>query len=815
MAAYTSSQTGNFSASSTWGGSGPPSSDGDTFTITNGHTVTVDGSITTPTNGFGDSNIYGVLKLASSADTPPILRMDGRLYINTNGLLWCQDGAHIQITGTSGETHGIWQENQEGASVIMEGSDGMPSTTLSSNHNELSGSFAVASGANFAAGEWIAIFAHSGTQSTTANARYRDEGFWIHEVNGDTIYVREFVGPEDVTVSSHSGSDIVVSNAKKFEKGKMIIFGTGSNRNIKTISSINYATNTITCDSSISGSPTGVKVYHTGSEKYHASGDKVRKCATVSTAEVASSSTTITLANANMFVAGDEIFIEKRSEADSTTDYVHEDSDDYHHTISSVSSNTLTLSDQIGYKVVAGSLVTRLSREILIETTTPDTDYGYYYNEYYANNYNKKCIVKDVYFRNVGSNNNNAFQGVVIRGYNSTNSLPITMTETVPAYDQGHYMEGIVVRNADEHERDYGNIWHYTTRYGKTVCSVSLYGNDGIISDWYNSGNQMHNMLVAGTEGFACRHEGMRERYEIGYHYYSRCTRGLRIIAGYEEGNGIHHLIIDAAQYGAEPTNCHTLLRRFKATGIRYGFIGDSGSRPLLLESEYSTLSGYANETQAGAYYQNHWYRSTGHNVSVNVLKENFEHDAYKIHVYNGTAKWDDTEGAWLFKRRYDNGNTPALEELVYLPPQTTMRVSAKVKLVSGFSGTYPYLAGISPTASVDDNMTGNNALNTTIFSLGRISTQYTSSAASDYEEKQITIGPFNFPCFFKAGVISTNQDATEGYYIKDFRIFLDPPYVNPMFGLANDSIINPYLSSMSFKDSFTANKVRLGGRIR
>ena len=118
--------------------------------------------------------------------------------------------------------------------------------------------------------------------------------------------------------------------------------------------------------------------------------------------------------------------------------------------------------------------------------------------------------------------------------------------------------------------------------------------------------------------------------------------------------------------------------------------------------------------------------------------------------MYNGTAKWDNTEGAWLFKRRYDNGNTPALEELVYLPPQTTMRVSAKVKLVSGFSGTYPYLAGISPTASVDDNMTGNNALNTTIFSLGRVSTQYTSSAASDYEEKQITIGPFNFPCFFK-----------------------------------------------------------------
>jgi len=134
---------------------------------------------------------------------------------------------------------------------------------------------------------------------------------------------------------------------------------------------------------------------------------------------------------------------------------------------------------------------------------------------------------------------------------------------------------------------------------------------------------------------------------------------------------------------------------------------------------------------------------------------------------------------------------------------------------VSGFSGTYPYLGTIATTASVDNNMVANNAANTTIFSVSQSNPQYTSSAASAYEEKQVTRGPFDFPCYMKAGVFSNNADASEGYYIKDFRIYLDPPYVNPMFALGNDGFNNPPINSTSFKDSFTLGKIRLGGRIR
>ena len=49
MAARTSQQSGNFTASATWGGT---PADGDTFTIAAGHSVT-SSTVDMPTNGYG------------------------------------------------------------------------------------------------------------------------------------------------------------------------------------------------------------------------------------------------------------------------------------------------------------------------------------------------------------------------------------------------------------------------------------------------------------------------------------------------------------------------------------------------------------------------------------------------------------------------------------------------------------------------------------------------------------------------------------------------------------------------------------------
>ena len=164
MAAYTSSQSGDFSASSTWGGSGSPG-DGDTFSVTSGHTVTIDSGITVPTNGYGDSNVYGILQ--SESGTSNTLRMNGRLYIQNGGTLHLRDGAKIQIKGTSGDQHGIWIENKVGANLIMEGSDGMNSTTTTSDLVVDGEYIPVSSSSGFAVGEHIAIFDVTTTYSGT------------------------------------------------------------------------------------------------------------------------------------------------------------------------------------------------------------------------------------------------------------------------------------------------------------------------------------------------------------------------------------------------------------------------------------------------------------------------------------------------------------------------------------------------------------------------------------------------------------------------------------------------------------------------
>ena len=121
MATYTSTQSGNFSSSSTWGGSGSPG-DADAFNVAAGHTVTIDTGISIPTNGYGnDSYVYGILQSQSSASTT--LRLNGNLYVKGNGLLHLRDGAKIQIKGTSADRHGFYIEDEDGASCIFEGSD--------------------------------------------------------------------------------------------------------------------------------------------------------------------------------------------------------------------------------------------------------------------------------------------------------------------------------------------------------------------------------------------------------------------------------------------------------------------------------------------------------------------------------------------------------------------------------------------------------------------------------------------------------------------------------------------------------------------
>lgn len=84
MSAYTSTQTGNWSAQSTWGGTGPPGN-GDTATVATGHTVTVDGATTVGSSPADRTTMVltvsgtGKLVIASGVT----LTVNGNAYFNS------------------------------------------------------------------------------------------------------------------------------------------------------------------------------------------------------------------------------------------------------------------------------------------------------------------------------------------------------------------------------------------------------------------------------------------------------------------------------------------------------------------------------------------------------------------------------------------------------------------------------------------------------------------------------------------------------------------------------------------------------------
>jgi hypothetical protein len=826
MATYTSSQSGNFSSSATWGGSGPPA-DGDDFVITAGHTVTIDNGISVPANGYDNSFINGILQSQASVSTT--LRMNGRLYINGGGLLHLRDGATIQINGSSADQHGIWQENADGASVIMEGSDGMPSTTLSVAEAEGSTSLAVASGTNFATGEWIAVYDNTTTAGATNdhNTQHQDEGFWIHDVSGNTIYFRIFGGPNDVTITRVSSTYLFVSNAKVFREGQTIIFGTGSNRNIRTISEINYNTNRLTLDSAVTGTVDGETVYLTGSEKYHGASSKVRKMATVTTASATNTATTITVANANMFTAGDEIWIEWRGEADGNTDYVGNydsigNTSKTKRVIQSVSSNTITLTAQVGYTVVEGALVTRMTRDVVCETVATDgSDYAFFYDESYDSNYNKKLILKDVYFKNWGNDDSSVQTGVTIRGRHSTNSLSVTLTEAVPARGREPWIEGVVIENypQNNHRNDWGGMWIYDARYAKPRCCLTMNGDEGF-GIYYEPGASIANCIATACREWSFRLEGGTEWYECAYLYSSRSRYGIRNLTLYEHGLGTHDIICDAHQYGIHTYtgNAGLSIYRSRFTALRFGFVSENSGTGLLY-SYVKTLSGLPNtddETgtvQAGASYTSRFYRSQGDAPFFSV-EHNYEIDAMSMYGYNWEAKWDNSEKAWRFFRRYDNSDNPGMMERIYIPANTTVRVSAEVKLAPGFSGNYPYLGAMDLISGAGENRIGNSGgADSSQWAGKRYTAQFSAAAASAYEEEQITIASKPYPRNYMIAVFSNSSNAAEGFWIRDIRINIDTPYrISPFNLVNNQNQFNPIPTQV--RQTFTQQKKRLGGRL-
>lgn len=814
MATITSAQSGNFSATATWVGGVVPV-DGDSFVIAAGHTVTYD--VASPvTNGFGDSSVYGILKHATPTATT--LRMNGRLVIYGGGTYHMLPGTKLQFKGTAAESHILYLTEQSGAQLIAEGTDGMPSTTLSALANEGSTSFSVASATGFAAGEWIAIYDNTTTQTGNGGAAtLRDEGFWIHDISGTTIYFRQFVGPE-ATISSGTGTSLVVNNAKVFRAGQKIIFGTGANRNVKTISSINYSTNTITVDTSITGTVTGLKVYETGSDKIHTASQKVRKIATVTTASSASTATTITVADATKFVAGDEIWIEARSECGGNTDGNYNTYATYVKTVQSVAGNVITLTGQIGYNVVQGALVTRLTRDIVVEPVTPNTDYYGFWAGYYVAAYTRKLIMKDVYFRNVGSSQGQPEGGVTFRGYFSTNSPAVTLTQTVPAFSQQPWIEGVSMSGSNS-TRDWNGLWAYSARYMQfRACSVVGAFNSGVAL-YYDSGIAAYNCISAGSNAHGMRLEGFVEYGEVAYNYVSRSYYGGRII-DYDGNCGLHHHIIDGGNEHVVFSSNNRDYYKVQITGNRMGIYSERCG-PVFIYSKINKLSGYPQATEASpgtsqrGFYHTQIDRGAGGQNYITSLEHNFEYDQVRQYAYGTERYWDISEGAWRVHNANDISDYGiGWFDVVYVPSNTTVTASCSIKLPSNFSGTYPYFEVRALQSALNPNQLGNaSGFWGSRLAGGASASQYTSAAINSWEKQTITITAKPFPMYLAIGPHVINADSSEGYWMQPIQVIFDKDFPSPKFNVGN---VGPGWEDVAVSATGVSNHVRISsGRIK
>ena len=321
MAALTSNQSGNFTASATWGGSTP--ADGDTFTIAAGHSVT-SSTIDMPTNGYGDITIHGCWSLQSGSQ----FKLNGRATVhggeanvftegesNSAGLLEMKDNSELVIKGTNSEQHRIWVEDETRASIICDGSEKTLNTVIScSNYIDYNQDFLpVISASNFAAGDWISVYSRFQGYKNCS-----DESFIVHDTDTtaglNKIYFRQFVSPKATIQKFLNPRTIQVDNAKVFRVGYKIIFGTGSDRNVVTITAIDFLRQRIRIDANVTGTLSnliGKTIYQTGNEKQHTngfgrsvnteSGSIVRRNATTLTTaiETADSTNQIVVGNAS------------------------------------------------------------------------------------------------------------------------------------------------------------------------------------------------------------------------------------------------------------------------------------------------------------------------------------------------------------------------------------------------------------------------------------------------------------------------------------------------------------------------------------
>ena len=829
MATITSAQTGNFNATATWSGGVVPV-DGDAFVIAQTHLVTVNDDRRV-TNGYDNSTVEGCLKIVDNGQ----LRMNGNLTINpasgatqhfadgtagSGAKFEMTNGAILEIRGTNSDAHYIRMEQEDYSWIECDGTNPNSKTTLSANSAEGAFNVALTSSSGFAAGDWVSMFVElEDIDDYEIQGAIRTEGAIVHDISSNDVYLRQYVSPTS-TISAVRGSMIEVADAAVFRKGYKIIFGTGSNRNTKTISRINFRQNKIFLDSAVTGSVVGETVYQSGLEKSHKSGDSFQKVATSLTADASSGQADIVVASTAGMNVGDKLWIEPNNtfSTDSGWDY------EALYTISSISSNTITLTGNLANNRLSGAWVAIWSRDTQIRSTSPGDSnqrpFIYLLRDPDDGGYKRRIRFRNILFDGIGSNSSNStwYRGVMIGRCSYENN-------THGQYASGFEGNCWTPNNRGNSSCVFQRDWH------QAVVRNNIFYN-GTLNYWrWSSGNHLtfinnissrSTYAVAQFDGFygqytdvSCNHFSRSDDYGVQlYHDESQSAKFRQnyivnnenrpMYYGYNMVNVWDKLYIEGFRY--MPFHFRGQNSYFLNCFIEQGFVN------------YEISSNFFHDTP----------RASMQTTKMSFINHNFRRNAVKEISGYVSRTWDSDENEWFVRRDGWSDNDAGWVEHVYVPAGVTVHVACEIKLnnFSGSGSTYPrleayktldYLLGgyENNTTSSSSESSSNTFIQNSMVRAFFQSANYTSAAASDYERKTLTIEPQNHDYFLSYCVASLNNEdgsgTDEGWYQRRYEIYMDekPFLTNINHGFGFNTLVGRGTTATRTR------KTRIGGRLR
>jgi len=680
MATRTSTQSGNWSNASTWGGTAPVA--GDTVIVASPHIVTIDNVFST-IYGPITVNSGGSLIHQSGIDTQIIcanfLTVNGKYEMVPRSTLLFQ--ATSKTSSTAGQAAGLVASGSvSNCQLIMNGSLANPETYLTTEVDPGDNVLLVNNITGFAAGEYISVYYDASGQSSwtwTDSNFHSDEVFIINHISSNGIYIRRMVGAyatltENISIDQNYA---VVDECRRFQPGMKLFIENDS----YTVSSIDESlSRVIFTDGSEHDHDAGVSLYEAGAYKNHVNGSKVYKLCSVLTADAASGQPTITVADATMWEIGDRLAIEGNARNATSV---------FEGVIQSKAGNQITFTTNLTGTVYSNYIVAKTNRDCIVTTTNPNDDNNRFFIYYISGGSSvtgRKLVMRNVEFSHLGNSGSTYYTGLCFRGDFSNSSNEVEMNKCVVRDGWNTY---------------YNGIFPYSMHYGIGVRNSVVYHTFSSVSSLSSQGT-----MVSGIVGIGLYSTGIRVEsnyYSSKIHNCINVNMGTYGIALYATGEGkftysdllFRHVPNPIYTDMMTKTSQEGILRRWVFEDFAYRQSYTYGGMYTFIDiyKDLSKSPGVVNTGWSSDYSNpfNHGDTTTRHVfLDLNGIKGYFE-----IYTAGGWMEKDTSVhngNGWSYKAILNyNGRPLNLTQRMLVYPGTTYTVKAYMRKSSSYNGSF------------------------------------------------------------------------------------------------------------------------------